>query len=651
MLLGPADGTAPTLENESSSLELLGYTVSGGGTRVDSITCRLNLAKARLRLQDTGGPIQYHRQIEIRRLDEDGKPTIVAAWGFVAEIGETIDRETESITVTARLDDFVFGKLLLTQTIWNHDEGANTSREVHWPIIFNPEIDGITEGNRSSKREDENDDPPGPYVFVSPESMRTDAAKQSAQGSDTASKWKLSEAVHRIIWSCNPDETYIKNPSLEEIQSTITGEHDIELKNVPLPFGNYLPGNLDALLRPNGFGWRLSHELEPEEGEDEATKRVTTIVFYRRGDGPKAKLLMQRVGKNYDLKKTNVEKYARSVELAELANRIVVRGGWKRYEGTFPLTPGWDDTHDSKVIGELSPDQDFGRDNPAVGRKYVIDCAGDYASPVRVSPGTPYDFADDLASTGTWAKVRRKLRPCLSQQADGDDRRSYGYFVEWWDRKAASASDPDVLADPGWTKVREPFQVLEHEAGIWFDEPPGRLWELLKEMTAEEPPAGVDHPGLHLRITCSVDADERMQAVATRTAESANGEEITLYVDMPDAWHYRQRKSTSALAAIAADVDDADDQEAMQDYADQVRDLEQAADVSCSIVLPGIDHAEFEIGQLIEQVDGRNLTLTANNPNAETKRPLQIVGFNFTVGDSQRTELLVETFRKERAAL
>lgn len=655
-LLGPTDGTAPTLENEVTDLELLGFSVSAGGSRVDSARFRFNLAKAGRRLQDTAAPIGYHRQIELRRLDEDGKPTIIAMWGFVAGISEAIEGAAEGIEVDVRLDPYVFGKPLTATKIWNVAASAGFEpRDVHWPFVFNPLIDGVIEGNRSGHREDADDDPPGPYVFVSPEAIRTGAARVTAQENETGSKWTLSEAVHRLCWSCNPDETFIKNPSLDEIKSAMEGEADVELKNVRLEFGDYLPANLDALLRPHGFGWSLKHELvddqdapPPEAGEEQPKKRETTITFYERGKGLPAELLMARVGKQITVDNTNVSSYRRSVMLADLANRVVARGGEKLYEGTFPLTPGWPSADDTRALGELALTATVGSDRPAVGRKYVINCAGDYCEPTREGVTDAYDFGTVLP--GTWALVRRRLRPCISRQQDTDDARSYGYLVEWWDREAEDAADPDVATDPGWRRVREGYQVLEHEAGIYFHEPPGRLWQLVQEDAAETPPAGVTHPGLHLRITATVAADERLEAVATRTAESANGETLTLYLDLADQFHFRKVDADSVLHD-KPNPDEVDDQERLQTYANKVRDLEQAADVSCSIVMPGVDHAELAIGMLLDRVDGRNLTLTANNPDAEEKRALQIVGFNFKLGSEQRTELLIETFRKERPAL
>lgn len=68
-----------------------------------------------------------------------------------------------------------------------------------------------------------------------------------------------------MIWSCNPDETFIKNPSLDDIKAVMVGAADVELKNVRLEFGDYLPAVLDSLLRPHGFSWHLTHELVEDQ--------------------------------------------------------------------------------------------------------------------------------------------------------------------------------------------------------------------------------------------------------------------------------------------------------------------------------------------------------------------------------------------------
>lgn len=655
VLLGPEDGTAPTLENEVRFLNLLSFACTAGGSRLDAGKVEYRLDITRQRIMDIASPVQFHRQIEIRRLDEDGEPTIVATWGFLQQPNITITDKTESLTIDFRLDPFVFGNPLKETPIWHWHGGEEGDerelRTTHWPYVFNPKIDDKIEGNRTTQQEDEDfDDGEGPYVFANPEAYRTNTARGDGQGDDTREKWKLSEAVHRLCWSCNPDETYITNPKLDELED-VFGYYQTfnELQNHSCEFGKYLPDQLDALLRPHGFGWFLQHSLNDDD------ERETKLAFYRRGEGVPRQLLIQRVGKTLKMSKTNVESFQHSVNLVELANEVTVRGNFPRYESTFPLGPGWDIGYDTidgdgetlRGIETLDLNHEFGKDHRLVGRQYVLNEAGDFCDPTRTDTN-PYDFEEDLP--GEWAIVRRRFHPCISRTADGNDeeKRSYGYVVEWWDRDVEGADDPDTTDDPGWKRVKEGYSVLEHQCGILFTQPPGRLWQLVLEYTA--PPSGVTHYGLNLRITASVYADKQMESTAEKRDSSPQAETIELLMDMRDKFHKREVLPTSVLYE-KPDPDNIDDQDDLDTYAEKVRDLEDAGEVSCSFTLFGVDHAEYAIGDVIDKVDGRNIELTANNPDSTTPRRLQVVGFNFSVGNEQKTELLVETFKAERPQL
>lgn len=94
-------------------------------------------------------------------------------------------------------------------------------------------------------------------------------------------------------------------------------------------------------------------------------------------------------------------------------------------------------------------------------------------------------------------------------------------------------------------------------------------------------------------------------------------------------------------------TNEADDTLEMSDYLEHVRNWDDAADMSCSVTLDGIDHTEYRIGSLITDVDGRNLSLNASSETS-TDRYLQVVGVNMELEQQQRLELLLGSFRIER---
>lgn len=623
VLLGDKNGDAPTVDDEAPWLVPLSASLTAGGGRLDTLSFAVDLARAEIRLQDTTVPVGYHRQVELRRLDEDGEPTEIVAWGMIAANSQEIELR-EQVGITARVDRFVFGEVLTQSSYW--DPIAETERRVHLPVVFNPEIDDKIEPNRSDQTDASRGDC---HLFFHPESHRLQGAVDLQQ--QVADHWTLSEAAHWLIWNCNPEEKYITNPTLDDLQAAFAGHDEGQLKNFPLPFGRYLPELLDALLTPFGFGWYLVHTLDAED--DDARK--TTFKFYRRGEGSKVLLFQQAPGATIDPVKTTVERISASYDITRLANRIVGRGAMELREATFPLLPGWQAADDELDFEALDESQATAREKPFVGRKWILNEAADY--------DTYRDWIErfDLTPVLGASHIirRRKFLRCLSEHAAGDDADSNGYILEWWDADQSEAVSHTSDTDPGWIKVRWPYRVLEKECGVLFTgpTPPRELWDLFQE----------DPESVHLRITASIEGDVALEAVAGRRPSSPNGEDVTLFLSVRDRFHYRKVTAESIFADAPAD--EAEDQTALDNYCKAIRDQEDAAEVSLSVSLKGLNHPEYKIGQLVDKVEGRNLTFNANKPAVGQPRRLQIVGKNLTFAGGQKTELLIETFELERA--
>lgn len=694
VFVGDSQGNAPTPEDERPEFQVLSISQSAGGERIDGFVLRYDLAKGRTRLQDTGAPLEYHRQFELRLRDEDGNPTVLVAWGMYRADEQTIDESTESLTIHASCDKYLFGGPVKTLPVW--DATANLSDPeaplpmaipLHLPLVFNPRIDDVILGNKSDKRQrvyrdddgrpqfleffqDEDDDDPDderPFYFSDPESVRTEVSRDFQDdrlATDELRKWTIPEAVHRLCWLLNPAQTYIRNPRLADLEPVFL-DHDEDLKNILIPEGMFLPEALDTLLKPLGFTWKLRHELVPDEeaeddGDDEAPPiRETTLEFFKRGTGDSVELTMQRVGETLDLTETNVVKFSKAIALFDLFNKITVRGSRRRVEGTFRLYPTWKADDDSIDLAELEVGQPKYYTKSEVFRKFVLNEAKDYENDrtfLSAAQQIDFDdthlqkfFADTVPSdfNQPWfARRRRKLHPCVSQRVNDEGlRESNRYIVEFWDRNVEDAEDPDELHDPGWTKVTDGFDVLEKEAGIIFHKVPGSLWILFQELCTGDPPDDVDHPGLFLRITASVDADVRIE-VTHDYGDSPNGETIELILDLDDKFHYRRISDTSQFVGDGGD--EIDDEEKMEEYAERVFKTQNAATLNCQFTLPGCDHSDLAIGKMIEKINGREINLQANARTAEEPRHLQILGWNINLDGTQQTQLIVEVYREER---
>lgn len=657
--LGPENGDAPTASDEADYLSVLKIATTSGGSRVDTITLRYDLAKAGKRLVDTTVPIKYKRQIEIRRLDADGEPTIVAAWGFIASQTQILDQSTEALTIEARLDRHAFG-VPLTTVPFNDPDELNQSLDVDTAWIFNPDIDDKIEPNRSNTQAEE--DYGEHFFFLDPESVRTDSAIEQ-QGA-ARYPWTLTEAVMTLCWHLNRDEEWIANPKREELQQIFDDADEEEesgykpeaeqlIRNHRMTVGKFLPECLDDLLRPYGFGWYLEHKLD-----DQTPKvRQTSFKFYKRGTGPKVSLRLQRPGETIDATKTNVGNLTIDYNVVELANRITVKGHAVQREGTFPLLLGWPTDENDIDLAALERGQPDADAHPHAYRKFVLNEAGDYNDindlQTLVDPLDLSDLFDEA-----FIKRRRKLLPCISTHPHADDPDSYRIYVQWWDETAedAATADWEILGwqppadDPGWTKVKTPFSVLEKEAGILFESPlpPEELHALITDP---------DRNKLFLRVTATLEGDSRISHTVERRTSSPNGRDLELVLDMPNKFFDRRLMRIGPLASVlngaprTGDPDEKDDTNKIEQYAEEVQKTEDCAEVSVSVTLDGCDHPEYAIGKLIDKVDGRNLSLDANKPDEGEPRRLQIVGITHHLDGQQRTELLLETFILERGDL
>ena len=639
VLLGDEEGNAPAVDDEVDYLipQRVGWYANGG--RDDILTFQVDLELLEERLVDTEAPVGYQRQVEVRMLDENGDPTDVLGWGFISKQHQTIDDRQEGMILEARLDKTVFGLPLTSYPVYDGTEKpANPPLvAVERKMVFNPEIDEQVLPNMSDQLRAVGDEAgdegegavtPGKYnYFLDPESVRTTQAEGFQD--QTASLWPLANAVYMLCWWLNPYETWILNPTLDELRDVFVDRDDL-VKNIEIPFGVFLPDALDALLLPCEYGWHLIHELNEDGG------RETRMRFYERGTGISKEVLMQRPGDFKSFDSTNVNEWNVSISLTDMANNILVYGANLKRESTFILQKGWDASDDTLDLADLEVGQPTAIDKPFVGRKWVLNEAGDYIGR-RPEITEAYDL-DSLFDTPTPAR-RRKFEQCLSQRTSGDDEESFRFRVDWYDSTQDGASDSADKDDPGWIQVKWPFSVLEKECGILIEgaTPPDALWSLMQPSPDQA----------KVRITATLRGDSRIQAIATRRPQSPNGMDVALVLDMGNKF---QDSAVSTDSIFDGKPNIArDDTAKIQKYAEDVRDIEDCAQVNCSMILEGINHPDFEIGDLVNQAAGRNISLNGYvaQTGVEPRCP-QIVGFNFLVAGGQRLELLMESFKAER---
>lgn len=618
VLLGNSNGSAPTSTDEVDYLVPTRIERSSTGSRVNSMTLEELLAKDQEHVLDTLTPKAVNRQVEVREVDAIGRVRRVLAWGKLAAQPIHIG-ESETVTWMIRIDKHHFGEPLGKTPWWNPITSAVV--ELDRPLIFNAEIDDKITLNRSDKQwADRN----GAYVFFDSAAIDTEAARLSH--GQVPAKWRLFQAVHTLCWLCNPDETFITNPTRADCSIQL-GEIDADherLKNLALESGKHLPELLDQLLEPFGCSWTIDLEVDPDT--DQSTRRFR---FFRRNVGTEKELYLQRPGEKLDPVKSKVPDLNINYDIANLANRIIGCTSRKQREATFRLQYGWPVSQDSLARDDLQKNSATAKAYPHAGHKLVLNESGAWTG-LRPEITETYNLAVLFDGHPTLPTCR-KFKPCISQVVDAASNRleSRGYWLEWLDP-----------ADATWKRRTWSFSVLQLECGIWFETIPEEFWNAIQDNPATT----------GIRITATVEGDTRTYGTAERQEQSPNFDDVTLRLNLGDKFHDRKVHSLSIFYADRATADEIDDIIPLQAYVEQVRGLEDAADLSCSAPLEGIDHPEYQIGDLITRVNGRNLELSRNNPGLfVTKRYLQIVGITYDLKDSQRMELLLESFDEESA--
>ncbi len=621
--LGNEDGDAPDAESVVEHLRLLRIVRSAGGRESDYAVFAYDLDKTGQRLVDLQTLTGWNRQIEVLGLGDTGSPDgEVLFWGDLSAATIAIDPTGEFATVQAVISPHLFGDPILGQKVIDPLDDDLNIVDYHVTPVFNPLVDGEVRKNMS-----ETTDPDGNYKpWVDPDSISSDAAS-SLHGTSGAF-WTIDEAINTLQQAWNGDEEFIEN--FDAVDNDIFDDAE-ELKNVLIRRGRYLPDALDALLYPLGFNWFVDFSYEdtadPGDGSDhEPTWEVKrSIVVFKRGSGVEKQVYFQRPGEAFDPTKSNAPNVGVNWDVADLANIIEGYGSFQEREITIELYRGWHPAHDHLKADDLDLEnknsafymQTWGRN---VHRLWIANEAGDYTGLREEIDDIP-DLRDVFDG---YVPKRRRLYECLTF-TDDENRQRRPAFAEWY--------NPEVEAwepiPPEWG-----YTILSEQIGIYFTgnlaNGPAKLIEL-----------GDD---ARIRVTGTIVGDQRINRFSTTSGNSPNSRDVTLFLDLSDRFHDRQRNGAGNYASIfygiTIEADEADDGSALQDYVDQLSVIEESAALDAEVSLHGI-HFDYKIGDIVTAVEGRNISLNRNSPDSDTKRYMQITGLTIDY-QNQQTILRVE---------
>lgn len=519
----------------------------------------------------------------------------------------------EHVSYVARVEPFHFGIPVQGHVIYNAITGKHHKTDL--PLVFNPIIDGSTEGNMREK----NPLPGEVSVFIDPEAYRTDEAEKAQKSKGKL--WTLAEAVYYLCKTLNP-EKYILNPRKGDCVAMFNNAQDT-IRNIVIPDGTYLSEALDLLIRPFGFSWNINYERRGRR----------SIQFSRRGDNSRQGFVgMQMPGEMLNTSKTNTSDFEVEYDLAEMYNQITGLGGFVEIEETYELKRAWSEEDDA-LSGDpdklLRTDEDF-NENRDVWRKWVLNEAGDYNG-LREEIKKAHDFKDlkDEYTGDDFAPARRRrFLPMISLNLDKSPLGKIdGVSVQYW--RTTGLED-----DGEWVDVIDECQVLTRECGIYF--------------TGKHPPEEImrEDDNAKVRVTAVIRFDTRLKYTAKKQGTSPNADIVEKTLDLSDRFQYRKIVQENVTVEDGKTLA-VNDYEKLVYYCEQLRSAWDMASVSGPIQLEGIDNPQYQLGQTITGVVGRNVSFNAKGPNVGSAAFPQIVGITYDF-QRQKTTLNLDQFRKDK---
>jgi len=574
-----------------------------GGKSLDTATFAVDLAAAGQRVQNLA-LTQGGEEVEIVALI-DGVLTSLA-WGS-ASIGSVDVGHSEGLSFTIRMEPYHLG-LILSGAYYNLPEFGPVV--IQLDPVFNPLIDGACLPNRSADYFLGN-----ASTFLDPESVRTMEAETLQGGA--AEYWTLPEAINYLCWSLNPDELYVLNPAAADLALL----PEVALQNVGLLRGQFLGDYLDQLLSPFGWTWCVALEAPG----------LRQLVLFQRGVGEAKSVLLQAPGSSWA--GDNAEQTSVDYNVGSTRNNVTVAGDWHYFESTFELFRAWVPDSDACLYTTLSQDSGpYTTPNSLirrVWRDWVLNEAGDYTG-TRPEIDAAFDFEAILGH----ALVPRRQCFLPTLTLDPIDKtpigQHFGVRIDFSIDDGATWLSIARMTDPT-------VQLLQRECGVRFDglQVPSDLFE-----------AGSD---AKVRVTATLRDDWRLGLNLPNDATSPLAASNPIYVDTSERHHWREVLDSSIFvglfgAALEADV--ADDAEELALFAETLKSAWDAADVSGSIELEGLDNAQYYLGDVITEIEGRAVSFQA----AASGRWPQVSAIDYDFQSQKRT-LYLETFSPPESLL
>ena len=498
---------------------------------------------------------------------------------------------------------------------------------------------------------------------------------------DVRRHWTLPMATRYLCFRHNPDQTWVRNPDGDLLDSLLDGRKPIAgvsidpadpttYKSEPILVPDYpatgkpWPVALQELLEPNGFG--MVFRLESDENEDP----LTYLEVFRRQDASVSSLkdlFLQPQGEPLDPSRTNLSKASLARDTSTVANIYTVESDPVRYEASFVLAPGFPvNAADGASAGSI---QAFDRNDPSFSqvnrdkyRLYAFDETGeghwDFASSsMKQAPTSIEGLFEKTDPPRPYVRRRRiPIGELFTLDANRKPLKA---------RLAVSTNyrgpSPGIWDGSGtWQSIAGGFDLRKDRLGIWVNVPNPNGWHIGAPTTTGMPfPAGVlkgvesqsNPSATHfvLRLTCVVEGDETVKATAGQRPSSSTAFAVTRRVDAGGRFVKQvvaagsEFNPSSKPVVVRDDTPDADAEAITRRLAGE------AGEVAGTTTIPRFTNA-YRISDKVRSIVGRNLSLRTNGgaPEDEGEVYPAVVGLTWEFDGRQQTVLQLSDHRGDR---
>lgn len=491
---------------------------------------------------------------------------------------------------------------------------------------------------------------------------------------DQRTYWTLAKAARYILFRCNPDQQWVKNPDGQYLDAllntagnpTTSGGFPMTVPDTPAT-GKDWPNTLQRLVDEVGVGMHF------QLGSDDSGNPVTAVALFPQQGGTPKNLYLAPRGTNFSPTLFNIGSSGMHRDVSEVVNQVTVVGALGRVETSLILAPGFpsqaSDAADANLHVYRKDDPTYLTTNRDKYRLYVFGETADgyfnVASTTLLTGTTKldslYGFTPRPDGSSQYCFRRRRAFDCLTL-----DDSNIPFKARLSISTNYAGNSPGIWDGTGtWYPVTSTtWQVLPDRIGIRITDMNPESWQIgPPEATASPFPGnavrGVFHQSgasgstpFTLRLTCSIDAD-----LALRQTVSVFGsplpQTIARVVDASDRYRLDVVDKSSELCPVNVGLGQKfntvmrDDRPAATSEATAMVQALAFGVLDGPVTIPRLT-TYYQVGDRIASIDGRGLGLRTDDGTGTPIYPV-VVGVRHEFGPgSQATYLDVSDAGSDR---